>query len=642
MPPSPTESKQTPAAAAAVRTEYVERLAALGKTDRVLELQDRRLSLARGLSFLLGAGSAVWAAFQSSPGLWVGVAAVTALFILFVVLHAMVSTRQFDAARRRELLEQGLARMAGTFRAPAKRQRLRGDRFVDPKHDYLADLDVFGPASVFEQLNTAYTWPGESTLASWLCAPAAAESLAARQGAARELSGRVGLREEIALEGMRAAGLQSDTAPVVQWAAKRSKARAFASPLLGLGAVLVGFSVVLIALDALGGPGWSRAWVGTVAVQMVLLLALRKNLEAVIAPICDRQRPLGRYHGILSLLEQASFEHEKLRALQAQLRSSTGRRASQELKRLESIVSYAALRHNAFIYILVNALLLWDLWCAWALHRWRQRCADDVGRWLDTLGEMEALCSLATFAHEHPTYAWPTVSPTGGRFVARALGHPLLPPDRRVDNDVDLGDSHAALMISGSNMSGKSTMLRAIGVNAVLAQAGAPVCAQSLQMSELSVRPSVRVDDSLAEGISRFYRELQRLKRVLDSLEEGGPTVLFLLDEILHGTNSRERNIGGRAIVRHLVDAGAIGAVSSHDLGLAVLEELTGGRIQNAHFTDHIRDNEMCFDYRLRPGPVATPNALRLMKHVGIRVKLEADDDRAATIPTVDERPSRG
>jgi len=282
------------------------------------------------------------------------------------------------------------------------------------------------------------------------------------------------------------------------------------------------------------------------------------------------------------------------------------------------------------------------VWCARALARWRQRCGPELAGWLRALGELEALCALATFAYEHPEYCWPKVGGDEPHLRARALGHPLIPPDRRVNNDLDLGDAPAGWMISGSNMSGKSTFLRAVGINAVLAQAGAPVCAQSLELCELSVRTCMRIDDSLEEGISRFYREVLRLKRVLDSLDEEGPPVLFLLDEILHGTNSRERNIGGRAIVKRLVDHGAIGLVSSHDLGLTSLEGLTDRRVRNAHFTDQLKNDQMCFDYRLRPGPVASPNALRLMRQVGIPVDFDDQDHCDAEPVPVDGDPARG
>jgi DNA mismatch repair ATPase MutS len=345
-------------------------------------------------------------------------------------------------------------------------------------------------------------------------------------------------------------------------------------------------------------------------------------LEPVLAPICLKQSPLGHYRQLLALAEGAPFDDEALRTIQQRL-CERGATASAAMDRLEKLIGLAAVRHNALIYILADVFALWDVWCAFLIDRWRAAHGARVATWLEALAELEALVSLATFAHEHPEHAWPVLTDGPPRFVASALGHPLIDPEQRVANDVALTDDHPALMITGSNMSGKSTMLRSIGINAVLAQAGAPVCAQSLEMTPLAVHTSMRAHDDLDRGASRFFAEVAKLQRTVAALEATratDPTLLFLLDEVLHGTNSRERNIGAKAVVRYLVDRGAIGAVSSHDLGLVELSKLTDGRVVNVHFEDHIADDKMCFDYRMKPGPVSTSNALRLMRMVGIDV----------------------
>ena len=242
-------------------------------------------------------------------------------------------------------------------------------------------------------------------------------------------------------------------------------------------------------------------------------------------------------------------------------------------------------------------------------------------RWIGAVGELEALASLGTFAAEHPDFAFPVIAREGLDFTAESLGHPLLAPQKRVTNDVSLRGAGGGLLVTGSNMSGKSTMLRSIGVNAVLALAGAPVCAKRLEISVCSVRTSMRIKDSLEEGVSHFYAELGRLKEVVDAAD-AGEKVLFLLDEVLHGTNSRERQIGAKAVVKHLLAKGATGAVSSHDLGLSDLEEESKGRVRNVHFQELVADGKMTFDYQLKPGVVTSANALRLMKVIGINVEL--------------------
>src|SRR5262249_53138654 len=256
---------------------------------------------------------------------------------------------------------------------------------------------------------------------------------------------------------------------------------------------------------------------------------------------------------------------------------------------------------------------LWDVWSAAALVRWRARYGIHVRRWIASMAEIEALASLASFAAEHPSYVFPEVGTGALRLVAEGLGHPLIPGGRRVDNDVAFAEPGSALMVGGSNMSGKSTLLRAVGVNAVLALAGAPVCATRLSMAECRVRTSMRIKDSLEEGVSHFYAELGRLKAIVDSAD-AGERVLFLLDEVLHGTNSRERSVGAKAVASPLLDRGAVGAVSSHDLGLSDLEAESGGRVRNVHFQELVEGDKMTFDYRLKPGVVTSSNALRLMK----------------------------
>jgi DNA mismatch repair ATPase MutS len=264
---------------------------------------------------------------------------------------------------------------------------------------------------------------------------------------------------------------------------------------------------------------------------------------------------------------------------------------------------------------------MWDVHCAAALSHWRARFGRELRTWLEALGEVEALASLGAFAFEHPDFAWPLFAGEP-MFDARALAHPLIGADRRVGNDVRLPSAGRALVVTGSNMSGKSTLLRAMGINAVLASAGGPVCAREMSIGPLRIATSMRVVDSLTDGVSLFYAELRRLKRILDLAKEPTrPPVLFLLDEILHGTNSRERVLRARAVVTQLLERGSLGAISTHDLGIAALAQEFEGRVQNVHFSEQVTDDgTMTFDYVLRSGVVQSSNALRLMRAMGIAV----------------------
>jgi DNA mismatch repair ATPase MutS len=295
-----------------------------------------------------------------------------------------------------------------------------------------------------------------------------------------------------------------------------------------------------------------------------------------------------------------------------------GLSASRQIHRLRRLIELMDLRLNK-MFAPLAALLLWGTQFAFALEAWRSRSGPSVERWLRALGEMEALLALATFSYEHPEDPFPEIVEKGPLFEGEGIGHPLIPDDQLVRNDVRLGEPLTLLVVSGSNMSGKSTLLRTIGINSALALAGAPVRARRLRLSVLSVGASIRIVDSLQEGISRFYAEVKRLRQIMD-LTEGSLPLVFLLDEIFHGTNSHDRRIGAEAVVRGLVERGAVGLITTHDLALSKVADTLAPAAQNVHFEDHLEDGKMVFDYRLRLGVVQKSNALDLMRSVGLEV----------------------
>jgi hypothetical protein len=360
------------------------------------------------------------------------------------------------------------------------------------------------------------------------------------------------------------------------------------------------------------------AWIGVVLAELAFLAIHRQRTTPIVVAASSREGSLARFAEVFKTLESEAFDAVLLRRVQKKLHAS-GARVTEEMAALARIVGFVDARQNEVFRLFIAPVLLWDFHCAVALDRWRSRAGPRVREWFETLGEMEALASLAGFSFDRADHAWPELSERAG-FEASDLGHPLLQADRRVANDVTLPGPGNALLVTGSNMSGKSTLLRAIGLNAVLALAGAPVCAKKLVLGRVAVATSMRVRDSLEAGVSHFLAELTKLKRVVD-LARSSPPVLFLLDEILHGTNSRERLIGARAIVRALTDLGALGAVSTHDLGIAERTPDLEGRVTNVHFEEQVdNDGTMTFDYKLKAGVVHTSNALRLMRAVGLDV----------------------
>lgn len=593
---------------------YAARLAELRAAQADLTARSGRISSLRGLTFLAAAGLSAARIFAPVPPVvWVGAAAAGAIFVGLVVAHAALVTRAAEVELRIRLLERGEKRIAGDIAAFPE----QGERFRAAGHAYAGDLDVFGPASLFQLVGAVETGPGEETLARWLSAPAGAEEIAARQEAVKELLSAPRFREDLAVRGAESGTRGRGAEPFLAWAEAGGAGPSRALMLAGQALVVVTMAALIVP-RALGLTQLAASWafVLPLFLQLAVLARLRPALEPVLAPASSREEPFGRFVALFRLAEEQRWKAARLARIHGAVAD-----ASRELSRLQTLLGYAEVRSSGMVGAFANIFLLWDVFCAAALMRWRERAGPRVRGWIGAMAELDALAGLATFAYEHPAFAFPEVGTGPLHFVAEGLGHPLLPGARRVENDVALAEGGTALMITGSNMSGKSTMLRAIGVNAVLAFAGAPVCARRLSLAECRVRTSMRITDSLEEGVSHFYAELGRLKEIVDAAD-AGERVLFLLDEVLHGTNSRERNIGAKAVVSHLLAKGAFGAVSSHDLGLSDLEGESGGRVKNVHFQELVEGSRMTFDYKLKPGVVTSSNALRLMKRIGIAVAL--------------------
>ena len=490
----------------------------------------------------------------------------------------------------------------------------QGERFRDAKHVYADDLDLFGRGSLFELLSTARTGAGERTLAEWLLQPGEREEVAARQEAVAELRPRTDLREEIALMGedIRAA---VDARGLAQWGA--------APPIhFFTGARLLAPVLAGAALVTLGGFFAQRLsltpFLIVVLAEMIFSFSIRPKVgevsEAVSAPAYE----LRMLALLLERLEEEQFASARMMRLVAELEVA-GTTASRRIKRLTRLIELLDSSENMF-FRPVAAMLLWNAQFAMAVEAWRVRCGPLVGKWIAAVGEFEALCSLSTYAFERPDATFPRLESEGPLFDAEALRHPLIPAAVAIANDVCLsGKSERLWIVSGSNMSGKSTLMRAVGLNTVLAWAGAPVACARLSISPLLIGASMSTHDSLADNRSRFYAEISRVRDVVELARTGHPT-LFLLDELLSGTNSHDRRIGAEAVVRGLVERGAIGLVSTHDLALAEIVSTLNGCAANVHFEDHMEAGEIRFDYLLRPGVVTRSNALELMRAVGLDV----------------------
>ena len=589
------------------RAEYVRRLEALKTAQALYERQHHSLGmgkLALGGVTLVVIGLALVAKVVSV--LWVS-APLFAMVVL-AIIHERVLKRRGRCSRTVAYYERALARIDNRWMGTGE----TGERFQKTSHPYSRDLDLFGAGSLFELLSAARTRVGQETLAKWLLAPASPDQVRARQAAVVHLRSRLDLREDLAVLAEEARSL----APAEVLAAWGEGEPLLASRLLRFGsAMLAGLWLVSLAAWMVWGLGYPALL--TSVVNVSFNLGYRRRVGAVVSAVESAGRDLGLLAGVLARLEAEQFAAPRLAELRMALQSQ-GWPPSRWIARLNRLMEYLDSRRNMVVGS-IDLFVLWSLQCACAVETWRKRTGPAVRRWLASVGEFEALSSLGGYAYEHPADVFPEFADTSPCFEAEGLAHPLLSERYAVRNDLCFGGDLRVLIISGPNMAGKSTLVRAVGINAVLAQCGAPVCARRLRLSPLAVGASICVLDSLQGGISRFYAEIRRLKQITDLTQEP-LAVLFLLDEFLQGTNSHDRRLGAEAMVRSLVERGAMGLVTTHDLALAQIAEGLGPRAANAHFEDRLEDGKLLFDYRLQPGVVETSNALNLMRSIGLDV----------------------
>jgi hypothetical protein len=591
----------------APRQEYRRRLETRRRSHDALTSRERWLGNGKVVLFVLIL-LAAWLAFGMEwfSGWWLLVLVVA--FPVLLVSHERVTRAWLRTGRAVAFYDRGLARLEDRWSGHGT----AGERYLEENHPNAADLDLFGPGSLFELLCTARTRTGEDTLAAWLKAPAPVEEVRARQAAVAELRDQLDLREDLALLGADVRG-GVDFAGLVAWGNTPPIMIAWPWKLLV-------FTLALAAIASLFvWPPWERPapLLGILLVEGLVALRLRSRVARIINAVERRSRDLALLAGVLGRLERETFQSPRLKALRAAL-DTTGAAPSLRIAQLCNLIDLLNSRKNQ-LFAPIALMVMWTTQMAFALEKWRQRTGPSIQNWLAVVGEFEALCAFAAYAYENPRDPFPEIIPEGPCFEGEELGHPLIPVAQCVRNNLRLNRELRVLVVSGSNMSGKSTMLRTVGVNTVLALAGAPVRAGKLRLSPLVVGANLRIQDSLQAGRSRFFAEVLRVRQIVD-LSRGLPPLLFLLDEIFHGTNSHDRCQGATAIVRGLVQAGAIGLVTTHDLTLTrIVDELTP-LAANVHFEDHFEEEVMHFDYKMRSGVVQHSNALALMRAVGLEV----------------------
>jgi len=589
--------------------EYQKRLTTWNAETQLQEKRHLRVGNWRIVYFI---GLLVLAAIlcQSRVALgWVLLMVMAGLFVSGMIHDRILNARDLARLAAR-FYQAGIDRLTGKWAGKGS----PGTEFLDPRHPYAGDLDIFGKGSLYELLNAAQTRDGRALLADWLLHPASPEQIRARQTAVNELRPKLDFRERVGLLAAEAE-TQVRTDRLIAWSqrplALKSKAVrgwALALPLLNAGAFGVGVAT-----------GQYLPFIVTVVAQSILARTWRGRVRDATRTLGSPARDLKWLAGLLRRVEEERFETPRLRELQAAC-VRDGIKASEAIGRLARLYDWLESRQNIY-FTVICGWLLWEMQFAFAVEAWRARFGPAIEPWVRSLAELEALSSLAGYAYEHPADVYPDLREGTSPMVieAEGLGHPLIPDEQCVRNDLRLGADRRLVVISGSNMSGKSTYMRAIGVNVVLAQAGAPVRAKRFALTPVQIGASFRTMDSLQEGVSRFYAEITRLRDVL-KLTEKTPPLLFLLDEILGGTNSHDRRVGAAAFVKSLIQHGALGLITTHDLALTAITSEIQPSGANFHFEDQMSEGRMSFDYQLRPGVVEKSNALELMRSVGLEV----------------------
>ncbi|MGI6065674.1 MAG: MutS family DNA mismatch repair protein [Bacillota bacterium] len=597
------------------KIEYEMRVKHFAELYQKHSQQARHVSNLRLLVSLVGIALAIFFFVSgSTPSGIITLLTAMALFIFLVNKHHQVKRAKDYASLMKKINENSLKRLSGEWASFSD----TGEEFGADNHPFSADLDIFGKGSLFQWTNTAYTFLGRQRLAHLLSTtPDTKEKVSARQEAVEELAPKLKWRQQFQVEGIISSERAQDPGELIQWGKK-------ANPFFRRREIIFAFrflpslTILLIILSLFFSQTVSYLIpVGLVILQTAILFFLRRDTSLTFAVAHQYKENIKGYRRMLEVFETAQFLSPHLSNLKNKLGGNKVLPAYQQIKKLEKAVDMTYMRYSQ-LYFIFNIITMWDFQCQIALERWKKQSGHSLQKWLETIGEIESLSSLALIRFDHPDWAMPKIIDDFTGLWAKELAHPLL-PESRVPNNLTITTPGEIFLITGSNMSGKSTLLRTAGINLVLAYAGGPVCAKEFRAGLMNIYTSMRINDDLRANISSFYGELLRIKLVLDATRQGRP-VFILLDEIFRGTNSRDRHTGARHLIKKLSRAGALGLVSTHDLELADLAQERDAKIKNYHFEEYYRDGKLLFDYILRPGVSTTKNAIFLMKMAGIEI----------------------
>lgn len=491
-----------------------------------------------------------------------------------------------------------------------------GEEFIDTGHKYTYDLDIFGKGSLFQWINSTVTYEGRQKLFELLSNPDKnISAIKERQEAIKELAKKVALRQKIEAEGIAVEEPNKNPTELLNWAEDLNEMY-LKSTVKWFFRILPTITICLIAL-AFFNILPNVVPIVFIVLQLFLIRYKSKQRTAYLDTVLNNKKDIKRYVGIIKALESASFSSKHLIILKGDMVKKSKNSASRQIGRLFKLADSISNKYNILFYI-INVLLLWDYQCLIRLETWKYTSGKSLKGWINAIGEIEALASLSIINFDNANWDIPKIVDGEKIVEASALGHPLL-PNTRSCNDIKMDSEHPILIITGSNMSGKSTLLRTIGINLVLGYTGAAVCATNMTCSLMNIYSCMRVSDNLENSISSFYAEILRIKMIVGAVDKK-EKVFFLLDEIFRGTNSLDRHTGAEILIRKLSNTDTLGLVSTHDLELGDLEEKSNGQILNFNFQEYYKNNEIFFDYKLNRGVSKTRNAAYLMRMAGIDI----------------------
>lgn len=594
----------------APNTWYTQRIDETLRQLSQTKTQINRISLLRVLLFVAGFAGLIL--FYRS-GTWAVVLTVCCTFLPFFILvkvHNRLYFRKEQLETQLKLNQDELKGLEGDYSVFDE-----GREFIDAGHPYSYDLDLFGRKSLFQALGRTCTHIGKQTLATWmqhhLTEKAAIET---RQESIRDMSRRMEFREAFRVTGSINRGADSDEEEISRWSRTPSVLQHLWWVKLCLWAV-PGINILLLALGLL--HILSLSWFGMMfTVFVILSFGLIQRVTLIQESYGKKLKTLNRYARLITLAKGETWQAPALRELTDKL-DIDGHSPAEALTQLSKELDRLDLRNNQLLYVILEGSMFFQLHQIVRIERWKARYGKYLMGWLEAVGELDALCSLGTFAYNHPAYTYPTITNQPFCFLARNMGHPLMPEAQCVKNDATIPSRPYFLIITGANMAGKSTYLRTIGVNYLLACMGCPVCCESLTLYPAHLITSLRTTDSLSDNESYFFAELKRLKRIIDLLDEG-QELFIILDEILKGTNSADKQKGSLDLIRQFMRLKADGIIATHDLLLGTLADQFPEYIRNYCFEADIKDNELTFSYRLREGVAQNMNACFLMRKMGI------------------------